>query len=153
MAKIRHIAIMTDEPYELAEFYRDVFGMTIRETGSRKAAWVTDGYIEMALLPRETETSPKGINHFGFTLDSGEEREQVVERLKEFGCKVFSPGPGRPYAEEAARDLHGNRFDLAVDKSNGEGSGWVQGKGGGWQAMEAGRGKPMEQVQDKQAAK
>jgi catechol 2,3-dioxygenase-like lactoylglutathione lyase family enzyme len=119
MAKIRHIAIFTDDANELAEFYRDVFGMTIRKsTKEPNFAWLTDGELEMALLPRRSANSaqtapPKGINHFGFSMTPGE-KEQVLEKLKTYGCKVFHPGPNRPYAELGSRDIEGNRFDIST---------------------------------------
>ena len=120
MAKIRHIAIFTDNALELAEFYRDVFGMTIRKSTEKpNFAWLTDGELEMALLPRENASSsaetmpPKGINHFGFSMTPAE-KEHVLEKLKEYGCKVFHPGPGRPYAELGSRDIEGNRFDIST---------------------------------------
>ena len=51
MAKIRHIAILSDDPEELAEFYVDVYGMDV--TGRIDGAvWVTDGYMDVALIRR-----------------------------------------------------------------------------------------------------
>ena len=76
MAKIRHMAIYTDDPAKLADFYVDVFGLEKKqETHTAKgghAVWLTDGYLEVALINPEIRESPRGINHFGFTLEPGE---------------------------------------------------------------------------------
>jgi catechol 2,3-dioxygenase-like lactoylglutathione lyase family enzyme len=123
MARIKHIAIFSDNPRKLAEFYRDTFGMTIEgEDKVGGQCWVTDGYMNVALLPRRLETSPKGIHHFGFTLDESE-KSGVYQRMEKQGLKPFDPRqPGetfeRPLIEDAAFDIEGNKFDLTTKKLN-----------------------------------
>ena len=56
--------------------------------------------------------TPRGINHFGFTLDKGE-KDGIYQRLAERGTKFRPPQPNRPYVEEAAYDCDGNRFDMS----------------------------------------
>lgn len=117
MAKIRHIAIFTDNAIELAEFYRDVFGLTItRIWKEANGAWLTDdsGEFQLALLPRinPDNAPPKGINHFGFTV-TPEEKEKILEKLKAHGCNLFYPA-NRPYTEVSSRDIQGNRFDIST---------------------------------------
>ena len=70
MAKIQHIAIFSDDPEKLAGFYVDTYGMKV--TGRSKGdVWVTDGYMDVALIMRKNESAPKpGIHHFGFTLEA-----------------------------------------------------------------------------------
>jgi catechol-2,3-dioxygenase len=51
MAKIKHLAIKTRDPNELATFYENTLGLEVvlrRETG---AVYMTDGYLSLALLP------------------------------------------------------------------------------------------------------
>jgi catechol 2,3-dioxygenase-like lactoylglutathione lyase family enzyme len=74
MAKIRHLAIFTDDPDELSKFYVEVFGMTITQplaSSPESGSWVflTDGYMDVALIsPSERDGARKnGPNHFGFT--------------------------------------------------------------------------------------
>ena len=55
MAKIRHIAIFTDDPDELSKFYVDTFGLTITQplrSSPESGSWVflTDGYVHLALI-------------------------------------------------------------------------------------------------------
>ena len=112
MAKIKHIAIFTEDPDKLAEFYKDVFGMTITGKTGRGAVWMTDGYMDVALLWKRAEMKvPKGINHFGFTIEKAE-KDAIYGKLKTRGIDIFQPGQDRPYVEDAAKDPDGNRFDM-----------------------------------------
>ena len=118
MAKIRHIAIFSDDPERLAEFYTEIYGM--RVTGrSQGDVWITDGYMDVALILRKhAKSPPPGLNHFGFTLEP-EEKDLVYEKmigrgLKPFDPRADNPRSDRPFVEEAARDPDGNRFDLSL---------------------------------------
>src|SRR5579862_2913443 len=113
VAKIRHIAIFSEDPAALAEFYADVFDMKIQGKSDEGAVWMTDGYMDIALLPRKHELAPQGVHHFGITIDE-DEKAHVYRRLKERGNFVMKPPPGRPYVEDAVKDADGNKFDLST---------------------------------------
>ncbi len=113
MAKMRHIAIFSDDPANLAEFYADVFKMKINGRSKEGAVWMTDGYMDIALLPRRHELAPQGVHHFGITIDA-DEKEHVYRRMKERGNLVMKPPPVRPYVEDAAKDADGNKFDISM---------------------------------------
>lgn len=118
MAKIRHLAIFTEDPDRMAQFYVEVFGLTKTQEspsvpGTGRAVWLSDGYLEIALIQPADPKAPKGVNHFGFTLDA-DEKAGVYERLRQHGREPYGPGPGRPYIEDAARDCDGNKFDLST---------------------------------------
>ena len=51
MPKIKHIAIVTMDPEKLAQFYCDVFEMKVVERNGRGNVFLTDGYINLAILP------------------------------------------------------------------------------------------------------
>lgn len=120
MAKIKHIAIFSDNPAKLAQFYSECFGMKI--TGqSQGDVWVTDGYVDVALISRKWENAPKGINHWGFTLETPEEKKQVYDKLIARGLppkdpRAERPEIDRPYVEDAGFDIDGNRYDLTTAK-------------------------------------
>ena len=62
MARIKHIALVTDDPAETAEFYKQHFGLTElyrrpTDTGE-KGVWLSDGYIYFAILKYGTEDAP-----------------------------------------------------------------------------------------------
>ena len=114
MAKIRHIAIFSDDPERLSKFYVDVFGMEVKGTSKNNGAvWMTDGYMDIALLLRRSELAPEGVHHFGITVDP-EERAGVFERLAEQDACIMTPPPGRPYVEDAVKDADGNKFDIST---------------------------------------
>jgi catechol 2,3-dioxygenase-like lactoylglutathione lyase family enzyme len=118
-AKIKHIAIFSENPKKLAEFYVEVFGMKITGQDDLGNAWVTDGYMDVALLGRRTEKAPpKGIHHWGFTIEPAE-KAGIYEKMKKYGITPYSPyvdspEAHRPYAEDAVKDPDGNRFDVST---------------------------------------
>jgi len=118
-AAIRHIAIFSEDPSALAKFYGEVFGTKKTGVDDLGNAWVTDGYMDIALLRRRSEKAPKiGINHFGFTIDRAE-KPAVLAAMKKYGVETYSPyvdapEAHRPYAEDAVKDPMGNRFDLST---------------------------------------
>ena len=74
MARIRHIAILTEDVEKLVKFYTEGFGLKIVH-GVGTATYLTDGHINLAIIPigpeREIE-GPQlqtGINHFGFEVE------------------------------------------------------------------------------------
>jgi catechol 2,3-dioxygenase-like lactoylglutathione lyase family enzyme len=73
MAKIRHIALVALESEKVADFYKTAFGMeevhrhTSANTEGRYAIYLSDGYINLAILP--IKDRPEGIYHFGFEVD------------------------------------------------------------------------------------
>ncbi len=122
MARVRHIAIFSDDPEHLAKFYVDVFKMKINgKSEGDGSVWLTDGYMDIALLRRRSEMAPEGLHHFGITLEA-DEKEGVYNRLKEHDAWVMKPPPGRPYVEDAAKDADGNKFDISTSavKVDGE---------------------------------
>jgi catechol 2,3-dioxygenase-like lactoylglutathione lyase family enzyme len=83
MARIKHIALVTDDPAKTAEFYKQHFGLTElyrrpSSTGER-GVWLSDGYIYFAILKYGDADAPKlgpsqtsdlrGIHHIGFQVD------------------------------------------------------------------------------------
>ena len=91
MARIKHIALSTDDPAKTAEFYKNVFGLTeLRrqpaDTGA-EGVWLSDGYIYFAVLKHGGEdtpnvgegTSTKGVHHIGFYVDDLEGAHATLE--------------------------------------------------------------------------
>ena len=98
MARIKHIALVTDDPVKTAEFYKEHFGLTElyrrpTDTGD-KGVWLSDGYIYFAILKYGTGDAPKlgpgqtselrGIHHIGFQVES---LEAIAERLAAAGSE------------------------------------------------------------------
>ncbi len=90
MAKIKHIAIATQNPDETARFYKEVIGLT--EVGKVDSAnaegyYLSDGSVNLAILKFKNEivageefgTSYSGIHHIGFQVDDA---AAMDERLR-----------------------------------------------------------------------
>ena len=55
MARIRHLAIISDDRERLVEFYTKAFGMK-RIEGTGPAIYLSDGYINLALIQKRPTT-------------------------------------------------------------------------------------------------
>ena len=91
MARVKHIAIATNDPDTTARFYID--GLGLKEVGkvdneSAEGYYLSDGYINIAILKWRseeaaiTEGSPRytGIHHLGFEVDKlGPAQEKVQQ--------------------------------------------------------------------------
>ena len=93
MAKIKHIALSTQDPDKTARFYIDVFGM--KEIGkinnpNASGYYLSDGDLNLAILNfkldaaagAERGTGWSGIHHIGFQVES---LEAIAERLAAAG--------------------------------------------------------------------
>ena len=115
MAKIRHLAIKAEDQEKTATFYKETFGMTeawrgpAREDG-RGAIYLTDGYINMAILP--SRGGREGIDHFGFQV---EDMDATLKTAASVGAKSDSykkPRDGR-FAEMGVQDPVGTPVDVS----------------------------------------
>lgn len=112
-AKIRHLAIITTDPAKLADFYEQVFGLEVQHRADNGSVFMTDGYINIALLRNKAEGKPSGLNHFGFEID---DMEEITQRLEAAGVPAPAKRPAdRHFAETRAFDPDGNNFDLSVN--------------------------------------
>ncbi len=112
MAKIKHIAILTNDPAKLAEFYKASFGLKeVARSGPESAAiYVSDGYINLALLPARNRK--EGIFHFGMEVDNREEAVKTALAAGARGGKTELPKDGR-FAETFVVDPAGTRVDIS----------------------------------------
>jgi catechol 2,3-dioxygenase-like lactoylglutathione lyase family enzyme len=112
MAKIRHIAILAANPAKLSEFYKTSFGLkeVARSGPNEEAIYLSDGYINLALLPARGRR--EGIYHFGMEVD---DMKGAVETALAAGATrgtASLPKDGR-FAETFVVDPVGTRVDLS----------------------------------------
>ena len=101
MARIRHIAIGTQDPEATAKFY--IEGLGLKEVGkldstTAEGYYLSDGHVNIAILkfkddePATTEGAPKytGVHHFGLEV---EDMAASRERIEQAGA-VHRPYPG-----------------------------------------------------------
>jgi catechol-2,3-dioxygenase len=113
MARIRHVSFFTEDPEREASFYCRAFDLKrIRE--AENGIWLSDGYINIALIKRPKST---GIDHIGFLVD---DLEAAKARLREIAPDVEIEPPHERVleAEFKFKDPDGNTFDVSK-------KGWV----------------------------
>ena len=115
MAKLRHIAIIVDDPEESAKFFEQAFDMT-RAGNARRGVYMTDGTVNVALLKR-TGDEKVGLYHFGMWVDDLDAAEKKVVAA---GGTYLEGRPTSPksYYEAKYKDPIGTVFDLTH-------TGWV----------------------------
>ena len=119
MAQIRHFAILTEDPGEIADFYVNVFGFEPLHRGShpghpgKKTVHLTDGYFELAILHNDEQQSRSGLYHFGIQVENIDE---TLERVKKHAPekKIRKRPEGTPFAEVRVADPDGNFMDISV---------------------------------------
>ena len=90
MAKIKHIALSTQDPEKTAAFYKETLGL--EEVGKvdsplAEGYYLTDGSINVAILKFKNDQAadkPEGVDfvglhHFGFKVEDLEETEARLE--------------------------------------------------------------------------
>jgi catechol 2,3-dioxygenase-like lactoylglutathione lyase family enzyme len=112
MPRIRHIAILASEPAKLAAFYKASFGFkeVARSGDSGEAIYVSDGNINLALLPARNRR--EGIYHFGIEVEDVKRAVETAIAAGASGGKAELPKDGR-FAETFVLDPVGTRVDLS----------------------------------------
>ena len=82
MPRIKHIALTTKDPSGTAAFYKQAFGLQEIRRSPNGAVFLTDGYINVAILNFKTEKDAdvgahgpnfSGIHHFGVEVEDLDE--------------------------------------------------------------------------------
>jgi catechol 2,3-dioxygenase-like lactoylglutathione lyase family enzyme len=112
MPRIRHIALLAQEPAKLAEFYKNSFGFkeVARSGENGDAIYVSDGHINLALLPARNRS--EGIFHFGIEVDDVPSAVEKALSAGGRGGKTQLPKDGR-FAETFVVDPVGTRVDIS----------------------------------------
>jgi methylmalonyl-CoA/ethylmalonyl-CoA epimerase len=77
MAKLRHIAIIVEDPEVSARFFEQAFDMK-RAGVARRGIYMSDGVFNVALLRKESDNEQLGLYHFGMWVDDLDEAEKKV---------------------------------------------------------------------------
>jgi lactoylglutathione lyase len=110
MAKLRHVALIVEDPEASAKFFEQAFDMTRAGTG-RRGIYMSDGVINVALLKKESEKERLGIYHFGMWVDDLEAAEKKV--VDAGGVYLAGrPTSANSFYEAKYRDPSGIVFDL-----------------------------------------
>jgi catechol-2,3-dioxygenase len=126
MARIRHIAITAEDPFETAALFKQAFGLQELSRGDSELArevYLTDGYINIAIVCwKRTKETPNpypqgyGLDHFGMLV---EDLDSAEKQAKQAGAVPQPPPPvdlsklGDRIFFETKLELAGVRFDLS----------------------------------------
>lgn len=126
MARIKHIAMRTDDVEKTSTFYKEVFGL--KQVGlGRNGVYLSDGHINLAILRRQPEIEGGdrvGIDHLGFKVD---DVQGTLSVLKQLGGEAITdpvsviptnPSHAQSYYEIKCLGPDGQVVDVS-------GSGWV----------------------------
>jgi methylmalonyl-CoA/ethylmalonyl-CoA epimerase len=110
MAKLRHIAIIVEDPEASAKFFEQAFDMK-RAGTARRGIYMSDGVFNVALLKKETDEEALGLYHFGMWVDDLDEAEKKVVAA---GGEYLAGRPTSPksFYEAKYRSPTGLVFDL-----------------------------------------
>jgi catechol 2,3-dioxygenase-like lactoylglutathione lyase family enzyme len=127
-AKIKHIAIISDQYALQGKFYQEAFGMnsSAKHQSEALAVTVSDGYVGLNFNPRKSGRQA-GLDHFG--LDC-EDLNEVMARLKEKypAIEVLARPSTRPFASYTTHDPAGNLFDISQRGMANRASVYVEGE-------------------------
>lgn len=91
MARIKHIALTTQDPAKAAAFYKEAFGLKEIRRSPEGAVFLTDGYINLAILNWKTEKDAdvgangpnySGIHHFGLEVEDLDEACDKLDKAQ-----------------------------------------------------------------------
>ena len=127
MARIKHIAIRTNDIEKTAAFYKEAFGLEQVGVG-QSGIYLTDGYLNIAILNMrgvvEGETMKLGVDHVGFQVD---DVDATVEKIRGLGGKALNDrnqvshgDPAKPQSYFEVKCVAPD--DQVIDVSN---AGWV----------------------------
>lgn len=89
MARIKHIAIRTNDIEKTAAFYKEAFGLEQVGVG-QSGIYLTDGYLNIAILSMRAvvagETMKLGVDHVGFEVD---DVNATVAKVRALGGKAL----------------------------------------------------------------
>jgi catechol 2,3-dioxygenase-like lactoylglutathione lyase family enzyme len=108
MARIRHLAIVTDNRERLVKFYTTAFGMKVID-GVGPAIYLSDGYLNVALIEKRGNYK-EGLYHFGIEVDNIEELRPICKDLG--AATEIQKRPPNREAEYRVADPDGNLIGL-----------------------------------------
>src|SRR5262249_38744736 len=111
-ARLKHIALVSDQYALQGRFYEAAFGMRgAADSRPERAVTAGAGYVGLKINPRKAGR-PAGLDHFGLEVD---EVEPVLARLRANypEVQVVRRPSTRPFAGLSTHDPDGNVFDLS----------------------------------------
>lgn len=108
MNRIRHIALLANDPETLGAFYVKTFGMKDVHRGQNGTVYLSDGHVNLAIV--NAKGQPEGIFHFGFQVD---DKTAVAKDAVENGGPEGLHSIDVGFVENYIHDPVGTRVDLS----------------------------------------
>jgi lactoylglutathione lyase len=111
MARLRHIALIVEDPEASAKFFAEAFGME-RTGEARCGCHMSDGVVTVALLQKESDEERIGIDHFGLWVD---DLDAAGQRAVAAGARSLGSNPPgeQAFYEAKYKTPDGIVFDLS----------------------------------------
>jgi len=112
-AKLKHLAIVSDQYTLLERFYQAMFGMkSSPDNPPAGAVVVSDGYVGLNINPRKGKAGRQaGLDHFGFEVEDVAALRNACQQANA-STDVDKRPPNRE-AEYRVHDPDGNPIDLS----------------------------------------
>lgn len=130
MAKIRHIAIVAEDPFVTAELFKQALGLEEIGRGDSELArevYLTDGYINLAIVCwKRTPDNPNpypegyGLDHFGVQVEDLDAADAAARRTG----ATPQPPPKVDLAKLTGRIFFEKKYTLAGVKFDLSSHGW-----------------------------
>jgi catechol 2,3-dioxygenase-like lactoylglutathione lyase family enzyme len=123
MAKIKHIALTTDNLEKVASFYKDVFGMAEVGRGGSTHIYLSDGDLNLTIRTCKKSGDPdvgahgedfSGIHHIGFIVDNVLE---CAEKMEQAGATRLMPLEAR--RGQSGRGQHPGQAEVKLSGPDG----------------------------------
>jgi catechol 2,3-dioxygenase-like lactoylglutathione lyase family enzyme len=91
MAKIRHIAIRSEDVEQTVRFFTEVFGLELVQRRQHGPVDLSDGDVNITVLPLNVGSAGEvrpGFDHIGFSV---EDEAEIRERLLARGASELNP--------------------------------------------------------------
>ena len=95
--QIRYMAVVSENPVRLAEFYSTYFGLKEIGRGAKGEIALTDGFYNMSIMKPGSGAEEPGLSHFGIEID---DIREVEARLEDFA-------PSADIQQESGDLFHG----------------------------------------------
>ena len=84
VAKIRHIGLRATDVEGMANFFINAFGMTIAYRRKNGSIDLSDGTLNLAILPLRMTGHRPGFDHIGFAVEA---EDEACRRLEAVGAR------------------------------------------------------------------
>ncbi len=111
---IRFIAMNTEDPQRMADYFGDYFGMREIAHGAKGEIALSDGWFKLALLPSWPANEVGGIAHYGVTVD---DLDALRARLAQYGGTLDADEGGDFHGAYRVHDPFGGQWSVSVHDS------------------------------------